>query len=156
MYYNTNDYTFSPLQHYEQQQQQQQQGGAVFPAEEDDFVIEMQTYQQCPDCPTFSVPVPVPKYPETFPIEKNEPKSLIARLADVVRPVVKRAKSFLSGTSTDEISSRIDTIDTGVKQGNNKMAAPIMASLAAVGVGLAAYFGNNLAGNWIFPKILFF
>jgi len=150
VYYNTNEYTFSPLQHYEQQQQQQyqqqpEQGGAVFPAEEDDFVIEMQTYQQCPDCPTFSVPVPVPKFPQTFPTEKTEPKSLIARLADVVRPVVKRAKNFLTGT--DEISSRIDTVDSGVNHGGNKMTAPIMASLAAVGVGLAAYFGQNLAGS---------
>ena len=151
MYYNNNEYTFTPLQHYEQQQQQlqqqqQQPGASVFPAERDDFVIEMQTYQQCPDCPTFSVPVPVPKFQETFPVERNEDKSLIAKLADIVRPVITRARTLITGdqATPDTITSRVDTPHSPT---NNKMAAPFMASLAAIGMGLATYFTSNLSGN---------
>lgn len=92
-YYNTNEFTFTPLQHFEQQQQSG--GAAVFPADNKDFVIEMQTYQQCPGCPTFSVPVPIPRYPaDTAVTERKEEKTLLGRLAAIVKPAIARAKEF--------------------------------------------------------------
>ena len=143
-YYNTNEFTFTPLQHFEQQQKQQQQQSSVFPANNKDFVIEMQTYQQCPGCPTFSVPVPIPKFSaDTFPVERKEEKTLFTRLADIVKPAIARAKEFFSvgdRAPVDQISSRIDTF----RAGNTKLAAPLVASLAAVGFGLASMFGNNI------------
>ena len=30
-------------------------------ASNEDFVIKQHTYQMCPNCPTFSIPIPVPK-----------------------------------------------------------------------------------------------
>ena len=116
----------------------------MFPADNEDFVIEMQTYQQCPDCPVFSVPVPIPKFPVAE--ERQPEKSLLAKLADIVRPVVKRAREFLRGdppSSADTVSSRVDSYN---ETPANKITGPITASLAAVGLGIASYFSNGAAG----------
>ena len=114
----------------------------------------MQTYQQCPECPVLSVPVPVPKFPNTLAVveNKNSDKSLIGKLADIVRPVISRARNFFKGVSdpeADKITSRIDTVEPApaVAPNNNRLTAPIFASLAAVGLGLASYFSSNLAGG---------
>ena len=34
---------------------------SVIAASNEDFVIKQHTYQMCPNCPTFSIPIPVPK-----------------------------------------------------------------------------------------------
>ena len=125
----------------------------MFPADNEDFVIEMQTYKQCPECPAFSVPVPVPRISQVT-VERSEEKSLLARLADIFRPVVKRAKEFVSGKSGDDVvSSRVDNHGQRMKPGNRM--APIMASLAAVGLGLASYFSPAISGGNYFLKYLF-
>ena len=103
----------------------------------------------------FSVPVPVPKFPNTLPVteKKNSNKSLIGKLADIVRPAISRARNFFKGVSepdADKITRRIDTVETVANvapQNNNRLTAPIFASLAAVGLGLASYFSSNLAGG---------
>ena len=114
----------------------------------------MQTYQQCPECPVFSVPVPVPKFPNKLPVaDQKSDKSLIGKLADIVRPVISRARNFFKGVSNpeaDKITSRIDTAESApnvAPNNNNRLTAPIFASLAAVGLGLASYFSSNLAGG---------
>ena len=104
----------------------------------------MQTYQQCPGCPTFSVPVPIPKFSaETIPVtERKEEKTLLGRLAAIVKPAIARAKEFFrvgDSAPVDQISSRVDTV-----AGQSKLAAPLVASLAAVGFGLVSMLGNNL------------
>ncbi len=50
--------------HYQQQQQQQSSSSSG------DFVIKQHTYSMCPGCPSFSIPVPVPK-PATVPALGN-------------------------------------------------------------------------------------
>jgi len=146
-YYNSNEYTFSPLQHYEQQQREVAAGAvpgaAVFPADNEDFVISMQTYQQCPGCPAFSVPVPVPRYPDTAVTERAEERSLLGRLAEIVRPALARARQLLRGGEQEAASRRVDTADSGDQAG----PGPIMAGLAAIGMGLASYFSTNLGGS---------
>ena len=167
-YYNSNEYTFSPLQHYEQQQREVAAGAvpgaAVFPADNEDFVISMQTYQQvscdwrrgghvtpcspligpqCPGCPAFSVPVPVPRYPDTAVTERAEERSLLGRLAEIVRPALARARQLLRGGEQEAASRRVDTADSGDQAG----PGPIMAGLAAIGMGLASYFSTNLGGK---------
>ena len=138
-------------------------GAAVFPADNEDFVISMQTYQQvsrdwrrgghvtpcspligpqCPGCPAFSVPVPVPRYPDTAVTERAEERSLLARLAGIVRPALARARQLLRGGEQEAASRRVDTADSGDQAG----AGPIMAGLAAIGMGLASYFSTNLGG----------
>ena len=37
------------------------QQSSVITASSDDFIIKQHTYQMCPTCPTFSIPIPVPK-----------------------------------------------------------------------------------------------
>ena len=142
-------------------------GAAVFPADNEDFVISMQTYQQvsrdwrrgghvtpcspligpqCPGCPAFSVPVPVPRYPDTAVTERAEERSLLARLAGIVRPALARARQLLRGGEQEAASRRVDTADSGDQAG----AGPIMAGLAAIGMGLASYFSTNLGGAFQF------
>ena len=124
----------------------------MFPADNKDFVIEMQTYQQCPGCPAFSVPVPIPRFSaDTSPVtERKEEKTLLGRLAAIVKPAIARAKEFFrvgDSAPVDQISSRIDTgagQSSSFRAGQSKLAAPLVASLAAVGFGLASMFGNNL------------
>ena len=70
----------------------------------------------------------------------------------VVRPQrpQSEAKEFFrvgDASPVDQISSRIDTgagHTSSFRAGQNKLAAPLVASLAAVGFGLASMFGNNL------------
>ena len=38
-----------------------QQSPSIMKASNDDFVIQEQVYQMCPDCPVFSIPIPIPK-----------------------------------------------------------------------------------------------
>ena len=152
--YQANDYTFSPLQHYEHQQYQQQQGfPPVMEADQDDFLIQEQTYQMCPGCPTFSVPVPIPKASEFYQ-EKPEEKSLFSRLADMVSPAIQTARDFFNGRpeeshgvhggQVDTITSRVDNIS---ERPHNKLTTPLLTSLAAVGFGLTSFFSNRLSGR---------
>ena len=38
-----------------------QLSGASTPADSNDFIIKEHTYTMCPGCPTFSIPIPIPK-----------------------------------------------------------------------------------------------
>ena len=106
----------------------------------------------------FSVPVPIPKYPNVLPVadQKTSDKSLIAKLADIVRPAISRARNFFKGVSDPEpekISSRIDTFDSvPTASNNNRLVSSlksnaVFAGLATVGIGLASYFAPNFAGD---------
>ena len=59
------DYTHKGVRHghrhQQQQQQQQQQHPSLQKVSSNDFVIKEHTYSMCPGCPTFSIPVPIPK-----------------------------------------------------------------------------------------------
>ena len=148
--YPANDYTFSPLQHYEQQQQQQG-FPTVMEADQDDFLIQEQTYQMCPGCPTFSVPVPIPKASEFYQ-EKPEEKSLFSRLAEMVSPAIQTARDFFNrrpeeghGGQVDSITSRVDNLNYSDRP-HNKLTTPLLTSLAAVGFGLTSFFSNRISG----------
>ena len=145
--YQGNDYTFSPLQHYEQQQQLQQGLPTVMEADQDDFLIQEQTYQLCPGCPTFSVPVPVPKATEFYQ-QEPEQKSLFSRLADMVSPAIETAREFFRGAEgpVDTISSRVDSGDYSARP-QHKLTTPLLTSLAAVGFGLTSFFSSRLSGD---------
>lgn len=148
--YQTNDYTFSPLKHYEQQQQQLQQGlPTVLEADKDDFVIQEQTYQMCPGCPTFSVPVPIPKATDFYQDRPAE-KSLFSRLADMVNPAIQTARDFFNRRpevgEVDSISSRVDSFSQSGLRPQSKLTTPLLTSLAAVGFGLTSFFSSRLSG----------
>ena len=145
--YQGNDYTFSPLHHYEQQQQLQQGLPTVMEADQDDFLIQEQTYQLCPGCPTFSVPVPVPKATEFYQ-QEPEQKSLFSRLADMVTPAIETAREFFRGAEgpVDTISSRVDSGDYSARP-QHKLTTPLLTSLAAVGFGLTSFFSSRLSGD---------
>ena len=148
--YQTRDYTFSPLQHYEQQQQLQQGLPTVLEADQDDFVIQEQTYKMCPTCPTFSVPVPIPKTNDFYP-EKSEEKSLFSRIAEMVSPAIETAREFFTrrpeeSQSVDTISSRLDTFQHS-QADQSKLTTPLLTGLAAVGFGLTSFLSSRLSGT---------
>ena len=148
--YQDSDYTFSPLQHYEQQQLQQGLP-TVLEADQDDFVIQEQTYKMCPTCPTFSVPVPIPKT-DDFYQEKSEEKSIFSRIADMVSPAIETAREFFNRipeSPVDTISSRLDSgLDNFQHSppGENRLTTPLLTGLAAVGFGLTSFLTSRLSG----------
>ena len=149
--YQASDYTFSPLQHYEQQQQLQQGLPTVLEADQDDFVIQEQTYKMCPTCPTFSVPVPIPKT-DDFYQEKSEEKSIFSRIAEMVSPAIETAREFFNRipeSPVDTISSRLDSgLDNfqHSQPGENRLTTPLLTGLAAVGFGLTSFLTSRLSG----------
>ena len=40
-----------------------EQRPTIISASNDDFVIKQHSYQMCPTCPTFTIPIPIPKAP---------------------------------------------------------------------------------------------
>ena len=59
-------------------------------ASNQDFIIKDHTYKMCPTCPTFSVPVPIPKTNDYYQ-EKSEEKSIFSRIAEMVSPAIETA-----------------------------------------------------------------
>ena len=151
--YQASDYTFSPLQHYEQQQQLQQGLPTVLEADQDDFVIQEQTYKMCPTCPTFSVPVPIPKTNDFYQ-EKSEEKSIFSRIAEMVSPAIETAREFFNrrpennqpSTDWDRQDTGLDNFQQGQRE-ENKLTTPLLTGLAAVGFGLTSFLTSRLSGN---------
>jgi len=135
--------TFQPSNPYPSQQQQH---ANVLHASQEDFVIQQQTYQSCPGCPTFSIPVPVPKasaYPNEISSTLKK-KTIMERLMDLVNPALKTAKGFFAQNEvgTDDFANRVSAPE---QAGNSKL--PIYAGMAAVGLGLAAVLSPGIIGG---------
>ena len=151
--YQTSDYTFSPLEHYEQQQQLQRGLPTVLEADQDDFVIQEQSYKMCPTCPTFSVPVPIPKTNDFYQ-EKSEEKSIFSRIAEMVSPAIETAREFFNrrpennqpSTDWDRQDTGLDNFQQGQRE-ENKLTTPLLTGLAAVGFGLTSFLTSRLSGN---------
>ena len=131
-----------------------------------DFVIKEHSYTMCPGCPTFSIPVPIPKAilglgsnpkvdyqharNKTF-LEKigdriyNYHSSWIGKVGDKVKevmdPILETGESFL-GIEDDENSLQ-EKIDRPVGQKEGKNWQPFaIASMAAMTIGGMALFAS--------------
>jgi len=151
-------YTFEPANSYVSQNQHQQaaflpansfisqdQQAAVLPASNEDFVIQQQTYQSCPTCPTFSIPVPVPKasYNEVASPHKKK-RNIMDRLMDLIKPAVESAREFFNDDN-DEIEVNNNAFANRVSPGEQK--GPVYAGLAAMGLGLATMLSSRIGSG---------
>jgi len=139
--YDTSAYTFEPADPYAWQQQQQHAN--VLPASNEDFIIQQKTYQSCPDCPSFSIPVPVPK--NSISSIPTQEKSLMARLVDLMQPALNTAKGFFSQAGSAVASTEFANRVSSVEEGGDKM--PVYAGLAMLGLGVAAVLGSSSLGG---------
>ena len=116
----------------------------VMVASNEDFIIKEHTYKMCPDCPTFSIPIPVPK-------------ASVSSSPDIIHPyqashqhqpsVIDRIGSFLDNarTALNNIISQPDPSQSDFQNRVAESAAPaglagvspvLLAGVAALGVGV--------------------
>ena len=106
---------------------------SVVAASNDDFVIKQHTYQMCPNCPTFSIPIPVPKSAASQSSEvgnaffENNPLELFYK---VVNPyTIDPGYEYQHGEQPESLFSKLSSV-----------LSPIIASARA---SLAPLLGDN-------------
>lgn len=98
-------------------------GQTVLAASNEDFVIKEHTYQMCPGCPTFDIPIPVPRtaldntqdpinpynVDPGFEYQHARNSSFLqqigTKIISTVEPFIKTAKSWITGTPIETFSS---------------------------------------------------
>jgi len=139
-----------------------------------DFVIKEHSYTMCPGCPTFSIPVPIPKAilgldskggkvdyqharNRTF-LEKigdrivNGFQKVQTTVLDVIDPILETGESFL-GIEDDQntLQEKIDRPSAGPLGGGNQGGKSNMpfaiASIAAIAIGGMALFNSAAAAS---------
>jgi len=153
-------YTFEPADTYSSQHQQP----SVISASNEDFVIKQHTYQMCPGCPTFSIPIPVPKSSASsnevikpynsdpgYEYQHQKEDSIMDKIMAVIQPAIDRASESVKGffnpsTETNEISQegfsdRLSTIEAD----EQSAVSPLMyAGMAAMGLGVATLISTGV------------
>lgn len=153
-------YTFEPADTHSSQHQQP----AVISASNEDFVIKEHTYQMCPGCPSFSIPIPVPKSSASssevinpynsdpgYEYQHQKEETIMERIMAVIQPVIDTAKESVKGffnpdNETNEISQegftdRLSSVDVA----ENSDVSPLMyAGMAAMGLGVATLISSGL------------
>jgi len=137
-----------------------------------DFVIKEHSYTMCPGCPTFSIPVPIPKAilgavgasaaggkvdyqharNRTF-LEKigdrivNGFEKVQDTVLSVIDPILETGESFL-GIEDDEntLQEKIDSSHPGSEASKSYMPFAI-ASMAAMAIGGMALFASSSPGT---------
>ena len=119
-----------------------EQRPTIISASNDDFVIKQHTYQMCPNCPTFSIPIPVPKSAasqssevedafENNPLELfykvvnpytidpgyeyqhgEEPESLFSKLSSILSPIIASARASLAPLLGDNSDTTSNSLDS--------------------------------------------
>merc|ERR1711953_587499 len=133
-----------------------------------DFVIKEHTYSMCAGCPTFSIPVPIPKAiagsengPDGLPnyqyalnrtfLEKigdriiNGFQKVQTTVLEVIDPILETGESFL-GIEDDEnalVAEKIDQLGSATESNSNKYMPIAIASVAAMAIGGMALFASS-------------
>jgi len=153
-------YTFEPADTHSSQHQQP----SVISASNEDFVIKEHTYQMCPGCPSFSIPIPVPKSSASssgvinpynsdpgYEYQHQEEETIMERIMAVIQPAIDTAKETVQGffktdIETNEISQvgfsdRLSSVEVTEKAS----VSPVMyAGMAAMGLGVATLLSSGL------------
>ena len=113
-------------------------------ASNDDFVIKQHTYQMCPNCPTFSIPIPVPKSAASQSSEvedayENNPLELFYK---VVNPyTIDPGYEYQHGEEPESLFSKLSSILSPIIASARASLAPLL------GDNLAPLLGDNLLGD---------
>jgi hypothetical protein len=146
-------------------------GQGVMAASNEDFVIKQHTYQMCPNCPTFSIPIPVPKSSASqvsevvnpYTIDPGyeyqhgeEPVSLFSRLSSLLSPIIASARASLApllgdssntllGHSSNSLEPSTFSDRLSTVGGSTSDNGPLlMAGMAAAGLGVAALLSSSM------------
>lgn len=145
----------------------------VSQANQGDFVIKEHTYTMCPGCPTFSIPVPIPRASlaeqeaeqaeatSTVNYQSARDKNFLEKIGDrivstvkgfqdrtrnLIDPILNKSGSFLG---LDDDSNTIKE-KKGEDEGSKRSYLPMMlAGAAAVALGGIAVFGSGPAVSTI-------
>jgi len=150
-------YTFEPAS---QSQSSSSNHPAIISATNEDFVIQQHTYQMCPTCPTFSIPIPVPRSTVTehqdqvtnpylsdpgYEYQHGSDPSLSSRITTFLSSVSSGLSTSLSSLlpSSDPGSTFSDRLSpVSVQPATNTPL--IVAGLAAAGLGLVTMVTQGL------------
>jgi len=153
-------YTFEPADTFSRIPQP---SSNVIQATNSDFEIKEHSYQMCPGCPTFNIPIPVPKsalydteainpynQDPAFEYEDTASSSLIDvisnKIISTLTPVLDTARSWFGGNEVDEEEKEETFSDRlSVLPAEKSDLSPVMfASLAAVGLGVATIISSGV------------
>ena len=123
-------------------------GQGIMTASSGDFVIREHTYQMCPECPTFSIPIPIPRVSAaenrhetdtTHELQESENKETIL---DKVRGMISSARSSVTDVVSNILRPQKTRRVTIEKRISSPAASPpvsplAMAGLAVLGLGVA-------------------
>jgi len=151
-------YTFEPSMSHTRQDYQtailpnrQEHQTAILPASNEDFVIKEQTYQMCPTCPTFNIPVPVPRQSapsnEVINTDLDKNKSIMEKLMEVIQPAIENAKEFFSiDTEHNEASNNgfANRLSSGDPAGDTQLSGSMYAGIAAMGLGIMGLISSGM------------
>ena len=117
-------------------------------ASNDDFVIQEQIYQMCPSCPTFSIPIPIPK---TNIAKTTQKRKVIEK--NPAEGVMMKIVNFFSGIINPESGQKqaISRIGAGITQHQGLSPLTLAAAgVTALGLGVATFMtiGNNVARSF--------
>ena len=151
----------------------------VSPANQNDFVIKEHTYTMCPGCPTFSIPVPIPKASLVEQQKEQDEKSVNVdyqsakdknflekigdrivstvkgikdRTAELFDPILNKSGNFLGlSDDTNTISEKKGEASSGSK---NSYLPIMLAGAAAAALGGFAFFAEGPAVQTINARSL--
>ena len=99
-------------------------------ASNDDFVIKQHTYQMCPNCPTFSIPIPVPKSAASQSSEvedaffENNPLELFYK---VVNPyTIDPGYEYQHGEQPESLFSKLSSVLSPIIASARASLAPLL------------------------------
>ena len=153
-------YMFEPADTHSYQHQQP----AVISASNEDFVIKEHTYQMCPSCPSFSIPIPVPKSSASssevinpynsdpgYEYQHQKEETIMERIMAMVQPALDTAKETLkrfytAETETNEITEKgfADRLSSVSVPGKPDVSPLMYAGMAAMGLGVATLLSSGL------------
>merc|ERR1719206_1272099 len=154
-------YSFEPADTHSAPQPQ----AAVIAASNEDFVIKEHTYQMCPGCPSFSIPIPVPRSSSSsdnqvinpynsdpgYEFQHNKEETIMDKIMAVVQPAIDTAKQTVQGFFNPEVDSNELTEKgfsdrlSSVEVAENPDISPLMyAGMAAMGLGVATLLSSGL------------
>ena len=136
--------------------------GAAAGLSSQDFVITEHTYQMCSECPTFSIPIPVPRsaglqLDPSAPVNpysldpawqyQGQPDqvSVLQRLAELLQPALDTARQSVSGLLSPApapgFQDRLSEVEAG---GRSDLSPLVVAGMAAVGLGVATLVSSGV------------
>ena len=130
----------------------------IMTASNEDFVIQEHTYKMCPECPAFSIPIPIPRASVAENKQDTETSTLIPEseqsIFDKVRGMISSARSSVTEVVSNILHPQRNRKVMIEKRISSSAPAPpvsplAIAGLAVLGVGVARLWsaGGVAAGR---------